>query len=188
MNEFIAQIKEAGGTIVLPGSFDVTPAQLAQAEKLIKEGELSVFDKLKFLTHLQWNMYEDPNCLSYYIQDRNGYLQEILDGEFCWPASEEIKQYIRHCMKRIEEWEKRKSSYSVRRRKADKACKEHRELIVKEFNGKCLCCGSRKKLTIDHVVPISQGGTDDIENLQLLCRSCNSRKGTDTTDYRGYFQ
>jgi 5-methylcytosine-specific restriction endonuclease McrA len=31
--------------------------------------------------------------------------------------------------------------------------------------------------SVDHIVPRSQGGTDEDDNLQLLCRSCNSSKG-----------
>ena len=34
--------------------------------------------------------------------------------------------------------------------------------------------------TVDHVVPKARGGTDHIENLQLLCGACNSVKGTKT--------
>ena len=34
-----------------------------------------------------------------------------------------------------------------------------------------------QNLTIDHIVPQSQGGGDSLENLQLLCNSCNSIKG-----------
>ena len=34
-----------------------------------------------------------------------------------------------------------------------------------------------RNFTIDHVVPQSQGGTDHLENLQLLCGACNSTKG-----------
>jgi 5-methylcytosine-specific restriction endonuclease McrA len=31
--------------------------------------------------------------------------------------------------------------------------------------------------TIDHIIPVSRGGTNDVDNLRLLCRSCNSKKG-----------
>lgn len=48
----------------------------------------------------------------------------------------------------------------------------------------CGACGANKKLQIDHVIPVSVGGTSDIANLQLLCGSCNSKKGDKTIDYR----
>lgn len=41
----------------------------------------------------------------------------------------------------------------------------------------CLHCGATEDLTIDHIVPRVRGGTNDPENLQVLCRSCNSKKG-----------
>lgn len=37
--------------------------------------------------------------------------------------------------------------------------------------------GRRSGITIDRVVPLSRGGTNDILNLQPLCHSCNSQKG-----------
>ena len=52
------------------------------------------------------------------------------------------------------------------------------------YNHRCLCCGKIKKLTADHVVPVSKGGSSNISNIQPLCKSCNSSKGTKTTDYR----
>lgn len=51
----------------------------------------------------------------------------------------------------------------------------------------CLCCGSYERLSIDHVIPISKGGMNVIENLQTLCVSCNSKKGNKTIDYRGIY-
>ena len=37
-----------------------------------------------------------------------------------------------------------------------------------------------RNFTIDHVVPRARGGTDHVDNLQLLCNACNSVKGTKT--------
>jgi len=32
--------------------------------------------------------------------------------------------------------------------------------------------------TLDHIHPLSKGGKDELEKAALVCRSCNSRKGT----------
>lgn len=45
---------------------------------------------------------------------------------------------------------------------------------------RCLTCGGYKDLSIDHIYPISKGGATELANLQTLCRSCNSNKGTRT--------
>jgi hypothetical protein len=42
----------------------------------------------------------------------------------------------------------------------------------------CRECGSREDLTADHIEPEINGGATVFENLQTLCRPCNSRKGT----------
>jgi 5-methylcytosine-specific restriction endonuclease McrA len=41
----------------------------------------------------------------------------------------------------------------------------------------CVECGAIEDLTVDHIVPKVQGGTDERANLQVLCGSCNSAKG-----------
>lgn len=50
------------------------------------------------------------------------------------------------------------------------------ELVARDGENCCLC-GGRSDLCIDHDIPVSQGGTNDVNNLMILCRSCNSRKG-----------
>jgi len=55
-----------------------------------------------------------------------------------------------------------------------------RKNILKRDNNRCLYCGSREKLTIDHVIPKSRGGADSWENLVSACTDCNHRKGNRT--------
>lgn len=43
---------------------------------------------------------------------------------------------------------------------------------------KCLFCGSTDNLAADHIIPKSKGGGNELSNLQTLCKSCNSKKGT----------
>ena len=52
--------------------------------------------------------------------------------------------------------------------------------------GVCAGCGIMfpfRNFTIDHIVPQSRGGTDHLENLQLLCGACNSLKGDRPQEY-----
>jgi len=50
---------------------------------------------------------------------------------------------------------------------------------------RCRYCGAAEHLTVDHVVPRCQGGSDDPDNLVVACRSCNSRKGGRTPQEAG---
>lgn len=51
-----------------------------------------------------------------------------------------------------------------------------RRRVLERSGNRCQQCGSTSDLTIDHIVPVSRGGTSTESNLQALCRSCNSRK------------
>lgn len=58
-----------------------------------------------------------------------------------------------------------------------KDCFPTRNLIYKRDDYECQYCGSKKDLTIDHVVPKSKGGKDTWENLVTCCYKCNLKKG-----------
>ena len=59
------------------------------------------------------------------------------------------------------------------------------EELKDKYGNKCLRCGKTNiRLSLDHVIPLSKGGKHTIGNSQPLCRSCNSKKHTKSTDYR----
>lgn len=55
--------------------------------------------------------------------------------------------------------------------------REIRTAVLSRDGVQCKNCGSVEHLAIDHIVPRSASGPTTIDNLQVLCRSCNSRKG-----------
>lgn len=64
-------------------------------------------------------------------------------------------------------------------RKACKMTKNERRNIRSVLKmKKCRYCFTKENLTIDHVVPISRGGKDDISNMACVCRSCNGIKSS----------
>lgn len=55
--------------------------------------------------------------------------------------------------------------------------------LVDEVGGVCPRCNREAPLVRDHVVPMHMGGEDAVENIQPLCRSCNSAKGKETINW-----
>ena len=91
-------------------------------------------------------------------------------------------------------WSKRNPEkaalFASRRRAQKKNCvgiiteKEWKDLLEK-YNHMCLRCGRNDvPLTLDHIIPIANQGSNTIDNAQPLCRSCNSHKRIKTIDYR----
>ena len=58
------------------------------------------------------------------------------------------------------------------------------KLMCFYYGNRCAACDMRSgKLTKDHIVPVSKGGTDSIKNIQPLCDKCNKSKGTKVVRY-----
>ncbi len=60
-----------------------------------------------------------------------------------------------------------------------------RRAVWRRDRGQCRQCGSRGFLQIDHIVPWSLGGSNDLQNLQLLCGVHNRLKGSSSSPPRG---
>ena len=111
--------------------------------------------------------------------------------------SEADKKYRQENKERVAAWnlkwaqdnpDKVRAKKQKRKTKVTKAggsftAEEWRQLC-NQYDNHCLRCGHKKKLTADHVIPVSMGGSSDISNIQPLCQSCNSRKGATVKDYR----
>jgi len=73
----------------------------------------------------------------------------------------------------------------VRRRR--KNARNHKKHLILRFGLKCMRCRRSKSegaLTVDHIVPWALGGSDDLDNKQLLCAPCNRDKACTIADYR----
>ncbi|CAB4167525.1 HNHc domain containing protein [uncultured Caudovirales phage] len=54
-----------------------------------------------------------------------------------------------------------------------------RERVFSRDGRLCAVCGTDEgEMHIDHIIPRKHGGTHDMDNLRVLCKSCNLRKGT----------
>lgn len=57
--------------------------------------------------------------------------------------------------------------------------------IKNKYDNRCLCCGNQSPIIIsDHILPLSQGGSNTKDNIQPLCKICNNRKARKYIDYR----
>ena len=57
---------------------------------------------------------------------------------------------------------------------------ELKHKVLSRDGGACKKCGNTESLSIDHKLPVSRGGVSHEHNLQILCMSCNIKKGTKT--------
>lgn len=69
-----------------------------------------------------------------------------------------------------------KRSANIKTYKRIALTKVIRNKVLNKNNFRCIKCGAKRNLEIDHIKPISDEGTNDIENLQTLCYRCHKRK------------
>ncbi|MGE3279591.1 MAG: HNH endonuclease [Alphaproteobacteria bacterium] len=91
-----------------------------------------------------------------------------------------LPEEIPACQRRRAERAKGASAIPATEREADfYNVRENRIKIYERDNYQCAYCGkqlTRFSATLDHVIPVSEGGDNSAENLKTACLQCNSRK------------
>lgn len=86
----------------------------------------------------------------------------------------------RYNKKHLEKERLRQKIKEAKRR--DKISEKSFNILPKEikriYSSSCVFCGSKENIAADHIIPISKGGRTSIGNLQPLCKTCNSSKGS----------
>lgn len=96
-------------------------------------------------------------------------------------------EYRRRVRNRLKTKEKAKRQRGLR-----KGTKWARRLLMIKQRGRCARCqdvivfGKDGNGTVDHIVPVYEGGNSHIENLQILCKDCHLEKDRYVTKPSGY--
>lgn len=111
-------------------------------------------------------------CRKWYRENAAGRVAKVREWQHRHPEAQKHLNQQRRALKRLVP-----GSHTIQ---------EWLDLCAR-FENRCVCCGVRdKKLTKDHIIPISKlGSSHDISNIQPLCLSCNvSKWNSKSIDYR----
>jgi ATP adenylyltransferase len=104
-------------------------------------------------------------------------------------SEDEVEQLINICEKKLEGYQEKRGSdiWSYRDRSRRPIKGSVRYEVLKRANFRCELCGveaSNRAIEVDHIVPKSLGGKDDLGNYQALCYKCNTGKNNrDDTNF-----
>lgn len=126
-------------------------------ERMLDGLRCAIFSNAEFIDYC-WRYGDGEGAIVYYEMVR--ILREL---GFCTPS----KEYDRHhgIQDPSTKYKKKRIPGNIRTQ------------VYERDMYRCKECGTHKALTVDHIYPESLGGESSLENLQTLCKSCNSRKG-----------
>ena len=113
---------------------------------------------------------------SYYLENREKIV--TLQKEYRTENKEKLADYNREWSRKNKDKASIKS-HTRRAKKQGNGIFVVAEKFMKNlYSSACVSCGTSEEIEADHIIPITKGGRHSEGNLQPLCRSCNSSKGS----------
>ncbi len=167
-------------------------------ELLKNQGSASEEDIAKVILN------RDPTQLDYYIDKVKNMVGKVLANRqittkeksihrlngFLELTQEQIDELINLCMDKLVEYEDKRGDTIWEHRATDREAISGsvRYQVLLRAGRRCESCGvsvADKAIDVDHIVPRSLGGLNDISNYQALCWECNTNKGNrDKTNFQ----
>jgi len=146
----------------------------------------------------------DPTQLDYYINKVKNMVGKVLSNHqittkeksihqlngYSEFTPEQIDELINLCMDKLVEYEEKRGDKIWKHRATDREAISGsvRYQVLLRAGRRCESCGASvadKAIDVDHIIPRSLGGLNDISNYQALCWECNTNKGNrDKTNFQ----
>lgn len=162
--------------------------------KLIRETNIEKAREYEREWKRQWRLKNPTQARVYDKQWKKKHPEKVSEYWRKWYSrskrtmSPQMLAYLQRKNQRRREWGKKNGDkvrfIKLRRYHRERATEgdftaEEWALLKKKYKYTCPACGRKEpkiKLSIDHIIPISKGGTNYIWNIQPLCLECNLRK------------
>lgn len=178
----LIEVIYAAGDIVLPGYYNLKKESAAPLIELSLKTGVNALNIHTSITHLTWR--DDGEYTSYCTESDLIAVKFAMEHADSFVGLDLVKilgdvERSLEAKRKNDEW---RESYEFRRQQACAFTSNQttRKKIFKRDGRNCKHCGSDKFPTIDHIVSVRDGGGNGLENLQVLCRSCNSKKGSNS--------
>jgi len=174
-----------GKTEFFLGNFNVNRSHIKKLLDLHQKTNENLIDSYVELVYLSWGC--KPNSLMYPEEHQSimsGLSKLVHLNLFEGPEVRIILESLHTQICNYYSCVSAKSNSSRRIASSFTSRPEVRNEVISTHGSACLSCGDETDITMDHVKPIAIGGGNTVDNLQPLCRSCNSKKGTKEKDYR----
>ena len=123
-----------------------------------------------------------------------GYCGRLSQRCACHQADSDIRQFLArggrsYAPLLLERAPRRAAPPQIKRRERGTLKRHYRQWycqLADSAGERCANCGAGEKLVLDHVIPVARGGRSTLDNLQMLCATCNRIKGALMIDCRSF--